>query len=492
MRGFLPDLNDKPTCLKILVTSRLHGLYLPFVLLLFIILKAGYLNLPFYWDEAWSYATAVFDMHEKGLAILPGNADAELTRGHPLFFYFLSALWVRLFGTSLTAIHILPLLISCLLLVSIYYFCLKHFNRTTAIIALFLFSVQSVFLAQSTMLLPEILLAWLVIISTYAFLNKNWWLYTFAGILLVLAKESGIILTTAIIIDKLLFDRIFKSKQRMPEKLYWKEFFIICMPAFVFFTYMMIQRIRFGWWFYPEHIEFITHQKSELIPKIQLFYSVLLFQNGRYMLLIVFTICLFGLLYSKRLTQKEKHFMLFSAIFIILYSAFSAVNFFTHRYILSVLPLYIIAGSVVITSFLKERKTILALVTMGLTILFAYQTCFVQQNESDTSLAFKDSVLIQKEMSHYAQDMEWNDKLIYSVFLMQYYLSNPYLGYLNDKTEPFYKVKNIPDLPYELYIFCSNENDPFYLEVSGNDDFILLKHFEKNKAWIEIYKPNSR
>ncbi|MBN2481901.1 MAG: glycosyltransferase family 39 protein [Bacteroidales bacterium] len=463
------------------------GLFLPILLFLLVLYKSGYLSLPFYWDEAWSYATAIFDMHENGPVILQGNANTDLTRGHPLFFYFISSSWIRGFGTSPATVHLLPLLISCLLLIVLYYFCRDYFNPATAITALLFFTVQSVSLAQSTMLLPEVLLALLILSSIYGYFKNNWWLYILSGSLLVLTKETGIILIAAVLIDRLLIARTFPLKEKIPAKRFLREILIILIPAVIFAANLTYQKIRFGWWFYPEHMDLITVQGSQLLYKSRLFFSKLFLQNGRNIFLVVFAISLSGLLYNKALTDKEKHFLLFSILFVLLYGAFSVVNFFTARYILSALPLYMISGSVVISSFLDNWKTVRAIVAFGLAGLFAYYTWFGFRNESDVSLAYKDTVLMQKELVNDAEEMNWNDKLIYSAFLMQYYLSNPYLGYLNDKTAPFYEVSNLPDLPYDLYVFCSNENDPYYEKISGNDDYILVKRYERNKAWAEVY-----
>ncbi|MBN1158509.1 MAG: glycosyltransferase family 39 protein [Bacteroidales bacterium] len=466
--------------------------FFPLLLLLFVLYKTGYLSLPFYWDEAWSYATAVFDMHENGATILQGNANTELTRGHPLFFYFISALWAGIFGTSTTAVHLLPLIISCFLLIVLYYFCRESFGQGTAVIALSFFSVQPVFLAQSTLLLPEVLLALLALSSFWGYFKKRWWLYVLSGSLLVMTKESGIIFVATVILDRLLVSRSVRVNEKILSKQYLWEFAVILVPAGVFAANLMYQKIRFGWWFYPEHIDMITFQGNELLNKSRMFCSRLFLQNGRNVFLVVSVICLTGLLSRKTLHKKEKHFLLFSFLFILLYGAFSILNFFTARYILSALPFYIISGSVVISSFLEGRKTVRVIVVSGLVGLFSYYTWFGFRNESDVSLAFRDTVLMQKEVVNYAENMNWNDKLIYSSFLMQYYLSNPYLGYLDDQNEPFYEVKNLQDLPYDLYIFCSNEKDPFYEEVSGNNDYILVKRFERNKAWAEVYALDSQ
>jgi len=82
------------------------------LILVLILLKLSWLNLPFYWDEAWSYAMAIFDMANNGPTIIPGHADNLLTRGHPLFFYFIASSWLVIFGKTVVSAHIFALFIS--------------------------------------------------------------------------------------------------------------------------------------------------------------------------------------------------------------------------------------------------------------------------------------------------------------------------------------------------------------------------------------------
>src|SRR5436190_472897 len=77
--------------------------------------KWSYLSLPFFWDEAWPYSTAVHAMYNHGISLIPGSISPSISRGHPLLFYCMAAAWMKLFGTSVFAIHLFALLISVLL-----------------------------------------------------------------------------------------------------------------------------------------------------------------------------------------------------------------------------------------------------------------------------------------------------------------------------------------------------------------------------------------
>ena len=94
-----------------------------------ILFKLPHLYLPYYADEAWSYAPAIKIMAQNGPSLLPGAISADYTRGHPLLFYFLSSSWIRLFGDSNFSLHSFALLISVLLVLAVYFSGKKFLNK---------------------------------------------------------------------------------------------------------------------------------------------------------------------------------------------------------------------------------------------------------------------------------------------------------------------------------------------------------------------------
>jgi len=175
--------------------------------------------------------------------------------------------------------------------------------------------------------------------------------------------------------------------------------------------------------------------------------------------------------------------------FILLYIIFSSVNFFTTRYLISIFPFYLVAGSWLISRSLQKIPVVRSIILAALSGIFAFHTFIADKNPaSDSSLSFKHTVTIQREAVHYAESMQWHQKSVYSVFLMQYYLSDPRLGYLQNKDRPFTDIGNKHDKPYDIYLFCSNENDPFYDSVKDNRDYQLIKKFENKGAWVAFFK----
>src|SRR5271170_3215814 len=86
------------------------------VLIVFILCKIPHLHYPYYWDESWPYAVAIRDMYLHGVSLMPTAIDPELSRGHPLFFHAIAAIWMHIFGNSHISMHSFALTISVLFL----------------------------------------------------------------------------------------------------------------------------------------------------------------------------------------------------------------------------------------------------------------------------------------------------------------------------------------------------------------------------------------
>jgi hypothetical protein len=404
----------------------LSSFFLSILLVLFIVCRLGNLNLPFFWDEAWSYANAVYDMHDHGLALLPGTANADLTRGHPLAFYFLAASWTKLFGTSLVAVHLFPLLISCLFLIALYFISYEFFGRNTAMAGTLFVTLQAIFLAQSTQLLPEIMLALWALLTVFAYFRKKWGMFILFSILLVMTKETGLVLTGTLLMDKIILERFFCKDPEKPGHMRFKETLILCIPILVFFLFLTLQKLKSGWFLYPEHKALIILAPSEILNGFRIYFSKLFFQYGRNIFLFITLAAVAYSLKKKLLVPRHIHALLFSLAYILFYLAFSAVNFFTPRYLLSVLPFFIIPGSYLILS-LPVTNRIRVLILCALALLFSYHAFRGNQKEIDTSLAYKNTVLIQKEAIHFIEDSLAMDQSLYTFYLMHFYMAAPRL-----------------------------------------------------------------
>ena len=455
------------------------------VIVLFVSGRAGNLYLPFYYDEAWSYATAVFDIAHGHLAIVSGDGNPELTRGHPMLFYFLAALWVKLTGTGTTLVHLFPLAVSVVLLIAIYRVAGALFDKTTAMAAIVLFALLPGFMAQSTLLLPEVMLALWTLLTVYTYFSKKWFLFAVFSVLLVMTKETGMVLIGTLILDKLVLERFFYGDSKGSRRILTRESMILAVPVVTFAIFMIIQNIRYGWYLYPGHLDLAVLNFRNIMGRAWRFTSELLLRQGRLFFLLLSAYAFIRLTLKHLVNRRQAHLLLFSAVFSAGYLIFSSVNFFSSRYLLSIFPFYIIPGSWLITSCFGKSWQKLAAVGI-LSVIFSYNTFFNYLNEFDTSLGYRNTVLLQKKAVNFAEQMHWQQKPVYTTFLMQYYLTSPDLGYLGNREQPFINVGNIPGNS-DIFIFCSNESDPLYTDICKRSDIQPVKRFESKGAWVQIF-----
>src|SRR5690554_5266519 len=186
-----------------------------FIIIVFIIIKIPHLDYPFFWDESYPYASAIHEMYQVGPSLSPSAISPELSRGHPTLFIFLVASWMKIFGTSLVAIHSFPLFISTLLSLSIYEISRRFFNAKTGLIALVLIIFQPLYLVQSSMVLLEIFLAFFALLSLYFYAKNRLIPLSICLLFLFYTKESGLTLGLSLgivsIIRLLMKDIDFKT-----------------------------------------------------------------------------------------------------------------------------------------------------------------------------------------------------------------------------------------------------------------------------------------
>ena len=187
----------------------------------FILFQVPHLNLPYYWDEAWVYGRGIRLMCINGPGISPAALPVDISRGHPLFFYFAGGVWLKLFGNTILSSHLFALCISVILILSAYFLCVKFFgNRIAFLVSLFLM-MQAIFLAQSVMVLPEVMLSMWVVLSVWAFYTGKKILYLIFAALMLLTKETGIVCVVAIGLNEFIFASEFlrdAKEMRMLEE----------------------------------------------------------------------------------------------------------------------------------------------------------------------------------------------------------------------------------------------------------------------------------
>ncbi|MCX7985414.1 MAG: glycosyltransferase family 39 protein [Bacteroidales bacterium] len=455
------------------------------VIVVLTLIKLPFFNLPFYWDEAWSYAMAVFDMADKGPTLIPGHANEWFTRGHPLLYYFTASLWLKVFGANVLSAHIFSFLISVIALV----ICFYAFAQITGrwVVGLFVsiaLMVQSVFLTQSTMLLPEIFVMMLGLLTLYFYYKSKWLGYLFAASALVLTKETGLVFIAFVLFDKIFLRKIFFLNESEKNKQFLKETIIVFIPFLVFLIFVLVQKIQLGYFLFPEHTGMLVTDPKTVWSNFQVYAGQLIWGQGRNIWSIVLLLFIVWASVKKVFDKNEWYLLTSVLLFIIAYLLFSSINFFTTRYLLSVIPWYFFIVIVFIYRSLADRKWLFNAFIVILLLINTVIT-FTLKGEGDTVLTYRRTVELHKQAVNYCESQGWHEKKIFTGFLMQFNLKHPHLGYL-EGNKPVGQI--VSEDEAEVLIFYSNEPSQLYDKFKNDSNYITVKRFGNREAWVEIIK----
>jgi predicted membrane-bound dolichyl-phosphate-mannose-protein mannosyltransferase len=400
-------------------------------------------------------------------------------------FYFLSSAWVCIAGNNVTAIHALYLAISVCLLWIVYFFTGKLTNKTAGLAAAMLLMTLPLFLAQASFMLPEIIVALLGLVTLLFYWRKKTLAGIITGSLLILTKESGAIMIGSILLCEF-FTRSLKIKTFYDFKKTILSVFYWSVPLFVAAIFFVIQKVKLGWFFYPEHTQMIVTDKSTIITNFKNLLNFVLFEQGRFVLILLIVFSVILGLYRKKFSRPNKDILITGSIFIVLYSMFCSINFYVPRYSMAIFPVLFLMVSHILFSFSGNRN----LVISSLLVLFISYSASIsiqQSNCNDNNTGFLSMVRTHEEAIHYCEEKGWYNKTIQSHFLMKYYMIDPFMGYLNgDKRFENLDVEAGP-IASEIVIVSQIEKSPELESVRTNPGYRLEKRFSHKKAWCEIY-----
>lgn len=508
------------------------------ILAIFIACKIPYLHYAFYWDESWPYSAALKEMYKHGPSLLPGAIDPDYSKGHPLFFHSIAAVWMNIFGTSNTALHSFALSISSILLCAIYEIVLKLFNLRAAILATLLTALQVIFFVQSSFILPEILIALLALLSIF-FYSRGQYLFTSIFLTaLFFSKETGLVVGIVLGIDALI--RLFNTRETLRLRLLRGTSILI--PTLLIISFFLLQKQLRGWYFFPEHTGMIVKDWNLFFYNFKLggmvssftmddryYYYLLLpilgitaawkLKNYRYLLFVPLT----GLVYlmvddirSARILPGIPFFLLFAAsvlfmlytliklkifeqeapvrftalsiAFIFCFFCFSALNFYTPRYILiALIPLLIFVA------VLAERLMAVTYRQLFIPIIIVFlfiggYSFITNKGNGDCNLGAYAGVRVQQKIVDYMESHNYYDKFIScGSFLERQNLLVPATGYLRND-------RNFKNTAWEIYpvtelaIFDNFNPDYRWEEIRKDTTFKLSFRATENGCWAEIYE----
>lgn len=154
------------------------------ILLLALTLRLiGIQSRSIWYDEAFSILLAQKGPTEILNGTLAADVNASAAEEHPPAYYFVLWVWIQFFGSSLVAVRSLSILFSLGTIVLIYLIAKHLFDSPTDWVATLLVSILPFQVHFGVEVRMYMLLTFWLILTTFAFLKRNWILFSFAAAL---------------------------------------------------------------------------------------------------------------------------------------------------------------------------------------------------------------------------------------------------------------------------------------------------------------------
>jgi 4-amino-4-deoxy-L-arabinose transferase-like glycosyltransferase len=516
------------------------------VLTLFVLFKVPHLLLPFYWDESWPYVPAVREMYRNGISLLPSAINPDLSRGHPLFFHSIYAIWMHIFGSSNKALHSFALFISLVFLVTIFEVGSRLFNQRVAIMSLLLVATHVSFFIQSSFVLPELLVAFLVFLSIYLYVKERFFLATLSLTALFFTKESGLIAGFVIGSDAIIsfFNKDIELKKRILRLL------PVTTGCIAIASFFILQKQIRGWYFFPLHsnsillkwdaiwsrfgtgvvhavfcqdyegIIFVTmvvlliikNKLTNVMAPLSL--SILIIIGyytetsriielwGKGPLLYAYTYAIFFafiflylyvLFYFSRkqfyTNDTQRRFVILTGIFIFCLILFSSDVYFISRYVLAagIATLFLVA---VFYDILISRSYKVLYYPLIMIILFtAYLSFKYNEGWGDEKIKFTQGLKTEAAIVEFMERSNFYDRYIYTNSFLDYkHLTDPNTGFLSSEKK-FKNVEQGIDSLTEFLVYDNTEDIGVMPGVMKNNTaFELIYRIAYGDKWAEIYR----
>jgi len=511
-------------------------IFLWLLLAAFVLLKLPHLDVPFYWDECWPYATAVRRMYEHGPSLLPGTIGAEYYRGHPTLFYFLASGWMKLFGTSHVAMHSFPLFVSVLLLISVYEAGLRWYGPAAAMTASLLVAFQVAFFIQASFLLPEVLLAFFAFLGLCFYAARKYLLTALALSCLFYTKESGMVLGALLGLHAFLM--LFQKQEPLRHRLL--PLLSIAVPFLLTALFFLAQKRIMGWYLFPLHTGLIEHSLRNFVMKLGGCFSFLYLESFRHcmyglwalalvleafaggkrkqalphlaalvllaafpfitglhkvrlllppllLIWILRTVHRFLRQYYPASRTAQHRLLLLCPAFVLAFCCFTAMNIFILRYLLIALVPSLFVLGIMLARKASRLKSIGMAALLLLIVLAEALVFYRDEAYGDINPGAFDGMYVQQQLTRYLERMRYYDKKIgTNSYLERMHLTDPYTGFLSSG-KTFSQVNWEITPQTELAVFSNIEPDYQYEMVKKNPAFRRVFRVDKGKVWGEVY-----
>jgi 4-amino-4-deoxy-L-arabinose transferase-like glycosyltransferase len=447
----------------------------------FVLFKIPYLSVPLYGDEAWVYGPAVVQLLKNGISLLPSGLHPDLSRGHPMIFHAIAALWLQIFGTSVTAMHVFSLALTCITFILLFALTTKLANQKAALFATLFCMLQLPILEQSGMLLPEMLLSAFTLGAFWAYLQKKYWLYFLFASGAILTKESGIVTILAVVAYH--FIEVYFQKKKVKEAFTASLKYLL--PLIGWFVFLVGNYHTYGWFFFPEHISYISLEPSILWDKISgYFVFVSIYRGSNFLFFMPPALALFYLIQRKKIASNAAFNYWLLTLFIIGFILFGALNFYSSRYMTPNLFIFAALFSAIIFNWIRAQWFYLAM----LFVMIAVQLDHLQiRSNHKLNLGYADNVICHQKAIDFMLLHHLENEKVYAFFLGKEILSHSESGYVPGDRE-FTHFIDAPSNQAQYYLFTNFDTDDSESAFRDTLQAQEIFYFSQGKAWAKVLK----
>jgi Dolichyl-phosphate-mannose-protein mannosyltransferase len=472
------------------------------ILLAFVACKIPFLSTSFFYDESWSYCHAIRKMGETIPSILPGAIDIADYKGHPLLFYALSGVWQKMFGHSNISLHSYALCYGIGLLIICYAILKKTTKPLLTILGIILIAVQGFVFVQSSTIMPEIAIAFFSLCTIYFFISRQWKAYFLVAACLLLTKESGLVMIPSICVGYSIQAFVVNNSFKM----YYKNMLKILAPILIIIVFYILQYAKYGYFLYPDHVGYMNTEFSYICyrfhsfcnylseesyhyyytigVKVSLLFAILLWIVWRKNWLQRFPIIVKWFLSKTATSNWQLKFIFYSLLYVFFYLVFSAINFYSARYLITPLVTLIIVLCIVLEKIIGAYANI----TIGALVILFGVLLITNKRLNEESLGVYDfNEVCSKGVAWFQQNVDYNTPIRIDDFILRTQLINYRAGFLSD-TFDYKKVVLMDENGFKYRVISSLADSASAIALHKDTSYQLIQQYNKNLAWYQIWQ----
>ena len=411
-----------------------YKLVIGLIILINFLSRLPFLNLPAYSDEmAYFFASRKVFLNNF-------NPFIEFWSYKPPVFFLLTSLMYKWFGVSRWAGRLIVGLFSSLGIFLTYLLGKKLFNEKIGFWAAVLLFINPLYFTQGSLYHLEIMVTVFFLLILYCYFCEKWIWYILLAGLLVLTKETNVL----IIISIAIYDIVINFRRFKADKIISRAGLILS-PIILFVIWMLMNKLFLDWYLWPYNFSYFSFSnRPDLRPPLRDFLSV---SYWGHFLGVVFSLCFFFLLYSyKKIAKRDdvsKNRILYLFSLAVIFPIIFYFGAFLPRYNLFAYPGLFIAFVWLLDNFLKKRKKMFSLIVMITIFIFSailVDSIFFKKKSSgwlgERDMSYLHSIGIGQDVINFVIEEFGYSTIILAKWPLESMFEDPFFGY----GEKFFKT----------------------------------------------------